>query len=1228
MDNHHNASGYPNGNSNQTPQYSFATNGQSSSNTGPMHGMKKYSAGLEDIPDIEAYERSLRIEMPTFSLAMTQVPANIPTHIPPQITPHVQSQILQLQPLLELGTHQSHMQPHLQNHLVQAFDPPHSQALPQPLTHLSNQSSPPVTDDQSPLMSPVSTSGGKMHRNGIKVEMPPYLDPDSHDDDPEDGVLYPDPDLFDVKNTVMTEYELDILKQKKLGIEDPRKKMEVPDASSPPNKIVEFLMYNRTLKEQELSQINAYRTKRNRLSLNHIKNNAEREFDQKACESLVKKLKDKKHDLQNLINVVEKKGSDFNGCITIPRTLDGRLQVHGKKGFPHVVYGKLWRFSEMTKNETRHVDHCKHAFEMKSDLVCVNPYHYEIVIGTMIVGHRESHDSREMATPHSTNGHRYHHQSSIDDISQGHRFVQSIQMRPPPHMQPQMPVQIPLQHPQQMPSQHPPQISQQLQQQMSQHHQQKMSQQNMPQMAEQHSQEMPQYIPPASMSAQVPPHSASMPPNNASMPPHNVSMPLHNNGSSFDSRYPMQYPSHASHFDSPSAPVNSQASMQYQNQQPQNHYQQQHHLQYPHQHFPQSTSNYHVQQHHFNMPSQYPYGPPSMEQYNSIRPGTSASFDQHYSPRPPQRNYDYFGYAKMPTKHIFDLDGLYGSLEMDDFPNSSLIPGPNNVGMGPSNMGSRLSNMEPGSSSMGPGSSSIGPGSSSMGPVSSSMGPGSSSMGPGSSSTGPGPSNLGPRLSNMGSGPGNIGFGPDFNEPGPSSMGPGSSSMRPGSSSIRPRPNNMGSGPGNMGFGPDYYEPGPSSMIPGPSSNEPGPSNMRPKPSYNDSGTSNTFYWPRSMSPISRYNEPGPSNCPGPSNSFEQQPQECNFTGEMWTQPEVTVDIATFRRSCKEYFCHKRFNHNFGTDKEEYHEPESSGKMREFVVSDMLGVTKIKKAIRKGDVYNGDFPADVPYKDVCKFVLSITNGKLMMTGEEPESVTGDSLWGVVTYYEHTDTLGCKSIRRGDFHIDGGYIASSNRFSLGLEDNHQRSHDAFKVRKAIIDGIRFSLKKDRSVWIQNNMNYPIFVTSGYLDEEYGGRKEDKVHKIYGAGKLKVYGHEKVTQAIRDKLFSRQMARNHIDGIPTPMGVVYSTRPTRDVQKEAMRTVDSLCKYCCVKVSLCKGFGAGYPNRPSIIDCPVWLELKVNQAFDYMDDLQRNLSAEYGDPNIEALQRWGMTNVADD
>lgn len=45
------------------------------------------------------------------------------------------------------------------------------------------------------MMSPVNTTTKILQRSGIKMEIPPYLDPDSQDDDPEDGVNYPDPDL-------------------------------------------------------------------------------------------------------------------------------------------------------------------------------------------------------------------------------------------------------------------------------------------------------------------------------------------------------------------------------------------------------------------------------------------------------------------------------------------------------------------------------------------------------------------------------------------------------------------------------------------------------------------------------------------------------------------------------------------------------------------------------------------------------------------------------------------------------------------------------------------------------------------------------------------------------------------------------------------------------------------------------------------------------------------------
>ncbi|MCP9265956.1 Smad4 protein [Dirofilaria immitis] len=62
------------------------------------------------------------------------------------------------------------------------------------------------------------------------------------------------------------------------------------------------------------------------------------EFSRKAIESLIKKLKDKRDELDALITTVTSHGKISPKCITIQRTLDGRLQV------------------------------------------CVNPYHYERVV--------------------------------------------------------------------------------------------------------------------------------------------------------------------------------------------------------------------------------------------------------------------------------------------------------------------------------------------------------------------------------------------------------------------------------------------------------------------------------------------------------------------------------------------------------------------------------------------------------------------------------------------------------------------------------------------------------------------------------------------------------------------------------------------------------------------------------------------------------------------------------
>lgn len=59
------------------------------------------------------------------------------------------------------------------------------------------------------------------------------------------------------------------------------------------------------------------------------------------------------------------------------RSLDGRLQVSHRKGLPHVIYCRLWRWPDLQNHqELRAAESCEWAFHMKREEVCVNPYHY------------------------------------------------------------------------------------------------------------------------------------------------------------------------------------------------------------------------------------------------------------------------------------------------------------------------------------------------------------------------------------------------------------------------------------------------------------------------------------------------------------------------------------------------------------------------------------------------------------------------------------------------------------------------------------------------------------------------------------------------------------------------------------------------------------------------------------------------------------------------------------
>uniref|UniRef100_A0A8C2B1W3 Mothers against decapentaplegic homolog n=1 Tax=Cyprinus carpio TaxID=7962 RepID=A0A8C2B1W3_CYPCA len=98
-------------------------------------------------------------------------------------------------------------------------------------------------------------------------------------------------------------------------------------------------------------------------------------FSKRAIESLVKKLKEKKEELDSLITAITTNGAHPNKC---------DYTVAGRKGFPHVIYARLWRWPDLHKNELKHVKYCQCAFDLKCDSVCVNPYHYERVVSPSI----------------------------------------------------------------------------------------------------------------------------------------------------------------------------------------------------------------------------------------------------------------------------------------------------------------------------------------------------------------------------------------------------------------------------------------------------------------------------------------------------------------------------------------------------------------------------------------------------------------------------------------------------------------------------------------------------------------------------------------------------------------------------------------------------------------------------------------------------------------------------
>jgi len=105
----------------------------------------------------------------------------------------------------------------------------------------------------------------------------------------------------------------------------------------------------------------------------------EEKWAEKAVDSLVKKLKKKKGAIEELEKALSCPGQ-ASKCVTIPRSLDGRLQVSHRKGLPHVIYCRVWRWPDLqSHHELKPLEICEFPFSSKQKEVCINPYHYKRV---------------------------------------------------------------------------------------------------------------------------------------------------------------------------------------------------------------------------------------------------------------------------------------------------------------------------------------------------------------------------------------------------------------------------------------------------------------------------------------------------------------------------------------------------------------------------------------------------------------------------------------------------------------------------------------------------------------------------------------------------------------------------------------------------------------------------------------------------------------------------------
>ncbi|VDD77522.1 unnamed protein product [Mesocestoides corti] len=93
----------------------------------------------------------------------------------------------------------------------------------------------------------------------------------------------------------------------------------------------------------------------------------ESKWAQKAIETLVKKLKKRKGVVDRLQYALSHPGEPSE-CVS------------HRKGFPHVIYCRVWRWPDLqSHHELKSLECCQFPFDSKQKEICINPYHYKRV---------------------------------------------------------------------------------------------------------------------------------------------------------------------------------------------------------------------------------------------------------------------------------------------------------------------------------------------------------------------------------------------------------------------------------------------------------------------------------------------------------------------------------------------------------------------------------------------------------------------------------------------------------------------------------------------------------------------------------------------------------------------------------------------------------------------------------------------------------------------------------